>query len=465
MNIAIGNVIVVKEPTREVRQYCLNNLVVDNPDYISRERMGKWTGNVPKKLHLYEERDGNLILPYGCKNDIQTIAQNSAVVIKWLPYVDKKELVADYYSNIQLYDYQQQAVKRMCKEKNGIVVMPCGAGKTQTALECVSRLGLKTLWLTHTQDLLSQSMERAKNCFGCGNDMFGTITGGKVNISKGITFATVQTMCKVDLEKYRNEWAVVVVDECQHCCGSPTRLSQFYRVINTLYAPYKFGLTATPFRSDGLDKSMYALLGDIILQVDENVVADRKCPVIVERVETKFDPDFDKVLNGDGTINYARLTAELTEDKSRLDVVMSVINSKCCKYSMVLANRINYLQKMQEAYKGKSICISALGTSAKAKAERKEALAKLNSGEIDCIFATYQLAAEGLDCPNLRYVVFSTPEKNARTVIQAVGRVARKADGKDHGTVIDFIDDFGMYKGWAKKRVGCYKKAGINVYE
>ena len=37
----------------------------------------------------------------------------------------------------------------------------------------------------------------------------------------------------------------------------------------------------------------------------------------------------------------------------------------------------------------------------------------------------------------------------------------RRAEGKDCGTVIDFVDDFGMYQGWAKKRMRYYKKIGI----
>ena len=39
-----------------------------------------------------------------------------------------------------------------------------------------------------------------------------------------------------------------------------------------------------------------------------------------------------------------------------------------------------------------------------------------------------------------------------------VGRVGRKADGKTHGTVLDFVDDVGMYLGWSRKRDGYYKK-------
>jgi len=46
-----------------------------------------------------------------------------------------------------------------------------------------------------------------------------------------------------------------------------------------------------------------------------------------------------------------------------------------------------------------------------------------------------------------------------------VGRVARKADGKKCGTVIDFVDDFPMYKGWYKKRLSYYKKIDAEVIE
>lgn len=42
--------------------------------------------------------------------------------------------------------------------------------------------------------------------------------------------------------------------------------------------------------------------------------------------------------------------------------------------------------------------------------------------------------------------------------MQAAGRVGRKADGKDHGTIIDLLDDFAMYKRWQKKRISYYKK-------
>ena len=48
-------------------------------------------------------------------------------------------------------------------------------------------------------------------------------------------------------------------------------------------------------------------------------------------------------------------------------------------------------------------------------------------------------------------------------MIQSVGRVGRKADGKAYGTVIDFVDAFGMYQGWFKKRKSYYKKIDMEV--
>ncbi len=336
---------------------------------------------------------------------------------------------------------------------------------TQTALEVVSRVGMKTLWLTHTQDLMLQSMFRAKAVLGIDASSYGTITGGKVNIGRGITFATVQTMCKIDLTPYRDEWGCIVTDECHHAVGSPTKAMQFYKVISALSCRYKIGLTATPKRADGMERTMYALLGDVAHEVTREEVAHTTCPVEVVRVETGYQPNVDVVLCGDGTISYANLVRDLTENQERFEVVSEVIEDCAKKGSvLVLASRVDYLQRLNNAFSGKSRCLSGARSSKAAKEERKSALKALNDGEIEVLFSTFQLAKEGLDVPGLRYVIFATPEKDPTTVVQSAGRVARRCDGKDHGTVVDLVDDFGMYRGWAVKRESIYvKKLGYKL--
>ena len=464
MQCEVSNRIYVQNPSDEVKSWCRNNLVLDNPDYYKKQKMGKWTGNTPSTLSLFEVVGSVWQIPFGCLQSLYHILSQQGEVIP--KFGDFRRF--DYKGDIRLYDYQETAVSEALAKKNGILVMPCGSGKTQCGLEIINRLGGRALWLTHTQDLLNQSKTRAQSVFGCDNSAYGTITGGKVNISNGITFATIQTMAKIDLSQYKDTWDIVIVDECQHCAGTPTKVTQFYKVVSSITARYKIGLTATPKRADGLHQSMFTLLGPIIHKVDKSAVAHTTCPVKVEVISTGYQPDFDAVLAGDGTINYSALVDDLTHNEERFEVIMSVLaNVSIGQPIMVLANRVEYLQNLCREYKerqiGEAVCLSAMGNSKGAKEIRKRALKSLNDGELDCIFATYQLAKEGLDVPNLRYVVFATPEKDPTTIEQSIGRVGRKADGKSYGTVIDFVDDFGMYKGWYKKRLSVYKKIGCDI--
>lgn len=464
MKIRVSNHIVISDPIPAIKAYCDKNLVLDNPDYYKKERMGLFTGKTLKTLWLFEVMGDELWLPFGCLQDIWKI---HPVAADYTPEIVAKRAV-EYESRINLYPYQENAVNEAIRAKNGILVMPCGSGKTQCGLEIISRIGGRALWLTHTQDLLNQSKARAESVLGQGG--YGTITAGKVNIGSHITFATVQTMAKLNLSQYRDVWDVIIVDEAQHCAGSPTRVTQFYKVISQLSARYKIGLTATPKRADGLQAAMFALLGRKIHEVTREEVAHTTCPVKVIAKLTDWMPDYDAVLMGDGMIDYNKVIDNMIHDDERFGVVWSAIAGLYHAGAvMVLANRVEYLQRLCDAYNkgqaGKAVCLSGKGQSKKAKAERKAALEKLNAGEIDCVFATYQLAKEGLDVPNLRYVVFATPEQDETTVIQSVGRVGRKAEGKECGTVIDFVDLFGMYQGYFKKRCRYYKKIGAEVIE
>jgi superfamily II DNA or RNA helicase len=460
MQLTVGAKIRVENPSREAVKWCRENLTLPNPEYYKKEKMGKWTGGTPENIILYERNGSDWLLPFGCINRFwREVAFNGSYKLE---FCDLRHF--NYQSRINLYEYQKNAVEAALRAKNGIIVMPCGAGKTQTALELVARIGGKALWLTHTQDLLNQSMNRAKSVYDCGE--YGTITGGKVNIGEGITFATIQTMAKLDLPQYKDCWDVVIVDECHKAVGSPTKVMQFYKVLSNLSCRYKFGLTATPKRADGLEKSMFALLGDVVYTVTKEDVKDTTCPIRVQMERTYYFPNCDIVLAGDGTINYAKLVDDLTHDEKRFNRVANWLEFECEEgATLVLANRVEYLERLNKTFVGKSVCLSALGNSKAAKAERKEALRKLNDGEIECVFATYQLAKEGLDVPNLRTLVLATPEKDETTVIQAVGRVGRKAEGKEFGTVIDFVDNFGLYKSWQKKRLSVYKKIGCDIIE
>ncbi len=466
MKAIYGAKITIENPTKKCVDFFKEKLTISNPEYHKKLAMGKFIGKTPKNLYLFEKNGNKLIIPYGMKRYVE---QSSITDIEYES--QRPASLINYKSRIKLFDYQERALNSVISSQstNGVIVAPCGAGKTQMALELVSELKGKTLWITHTQDLMNQSMERAKANFDIDYLTYGTITAGKVNIGSGLTFATVQTLCKIDLKRYENEFDVIIVDECHKVVGTPTNIMMFYKCLSNLNAKYKIGVTATPKRADGLEQCMFSLIGDVIHEITLDEVEQNTSPVRVLKRETHYTPDYSKILSGDGTIIYSSLLEDLISNENRNNEILRVLEiiygmkSPC----LVLSDRIAHLDilgsRMGEF--GANVRILKGNSTKKSKEERKNALSQLNDGDVDIVFATYKLAKEGLDIPNLQYVVFASPQKDETTVVQSAGRVARKSEGKQMGTVIDFIDNFGLLKGYSKKRDRYYKRLKYNIEE
>lgn len=417
----------------------------DNPEYFKRQEAGRNTWGVPKKIALWQIVSNKMTVPFGMLKPLWSMG----VEVTPSAHLIRQEHMFD--ANVDgLYDYQEDALKHALKAKNGVLVAPCGSGKTQIGLAICGALGFRTLWLTHTHELLKQSMERAKSCLGDDVPM-GTITEGKINVSDGITFATVQTMSKINLHEFHDFWDVIIVDEAHRCVGTPTSLTMFYRVVSSLSARYKFGLTATPKRTDGMERAMFALLGEKFFEISKEDVKDKTCPLsICNPVQTHYEPDYDEVLNPDGTLNYVNLITDCVNDDERNKVVSFVIDTavKTGK-TMVLSERVAHLEILSQMCHHKHVILST------AKKKEREGILK---GNWEVMFATYQIAKEGLDIPSLINLVMASPVKNDITVTQSVGRVMRAFPNKEYGYVWDFDDDMPMLHRWLLKRLSIYRR-------
>lgn len=454
MKIIVSNNIRIVEPDEKIKDYAETNLVIKNPQYEQLQRLGKWTGNTSQYLAWYEIDGKDLILPFGCLQDL--FKMYFAEIFENRIIVDKK---LTYKSNIKLFDYQEKVVTKAINAKNGIIVMPAGSGKTQTALEMIARLRFKTLWITHTIDLLNQSYNRAKdNMEGVG---LGKIANGKVEVGTHITFATVQTLKSIDLQEYADTWDCIVVDEAHRICGTPASTGMFYKVINKLVARYKYGLTATPYRNvKGTEKAMFSLLGNTIIEIDKSVVADRIVQATIHKVITEFEDIPDDCIEFDGTLKYSTLTTALAEDKKRNDLILDLLEQCKDEYTLVLGDRVGQLYYLQ----GKLGCGNVIDGKTK-KDIRENAIQEVRDGKVKVLFATYGLAKEGLDIPRLSRLILASPHRDKATIIQSVGRIERKFKSKTNPIVYDLVEPIFYYENMWKSRKSYYRKNGNEILE
>ena len=456
MKIIVDNIIRIINAEPIIEKYCKSNLEIDNPQYAQNERLGFPTYNIPRRLYWYEKHGNDYILPFGCFKDIY----------KLYPIKEDYSLkclnpnIIYYKSNIKLFDYQEKAKNEALKSKNGVIVMPAGSGKTQTALQLISELGLKTLWITHTYDLLNQSFDRAKsNLEGVG---LGKIAAGKIDIGTHITFATVQTLVKLDLSQFKNEWDCIVVDEGHRICGTPAQLGMFYKVINALSCRYKYALTATPFRNiKGTEKALFSLIGPIICEVPKEVVLERTIKAEIQPIYTDFKIPRD-AKKTDGTIDYSKLTTFLSEDEDRNEIILDILKECKNNYTLVLGDRLTQLSYLQEKI-GYGVKIDGTMTSKKKKAQREQYIQDMRYGKENLLFATYGLAKEGLDIPRLDRLILASPHRDKATIIQSVGRVERKFEGKKTPLVYDIVDNTQFHNNMFKSRKTIYRKNGNKI--
>ena len=70
MKVIFSNEITITDATQEIFDWCNENLVIPNPEYAKKERMGLWTGNTPRTLSLYKINGESVIIPIGAFKDI-----------------------------------------------------------------------------------------------------------------------------------------------------------------------------------------------------------------------------------------------------------------------------------------------------------------------------------------------------------------------------------------------------------
>mgnify|MGYP006293367347 CR=1 FL=1 len=462
--IRVDSVIRIKDVPEEQLAIIKKDLTMSNPEYHKKKNMGIPVWSIPKQIKLYEENSNEYVLPRGYLARLWNVCR---LMPPLKNYTDNRRRIygPKFQNKTSLRDYQIPAIQQAKNWEQGIIKMPCGSGKTETALAIVAELQQPTLWITHTVDLLKQSMDRAIKNLGLEGGEIGVIQGKNFSIGTHMTFATVQTLSKRDLSEIKDKFGCIVIDECHLVFKDYKNTRMFQSVISQFPAHYRFGVTASDYRSDGLINTMYHVIGPTLYEVTDNQLL-ASGHIVIPRVEF-YETDFSYTPQEDEMLNVKKMLEKMCQDGRRNSILLNILThdikqNDCC---LVLGDSLKHLEQLSNIVNQPSKKAAYINGTTPKKA-REKALEGMRSGEYTYLFATYQLAKLGLDIPRLNKLVFATPKKDKTSIQQSVGRIMRPFPGKEKPIVYDLYDvSIPQLRYWARDRCKVYQSLSCEILD
>ncbi len=411
-----------------------NGLSYENPAYAAVSLKFSRRMQIPPTLTTLREEAGQLFVPRGAHTMVRDLGIALVDRRLTLPPVGFK-----FVGNLR--EYQKPAVAAAIENEHGVIVAPCGAGKTTIALGIIAQADQPALVLVNSLDLLEQWTDRVQTHLGIA---CARCAGGRFDIGP-ITVATVQSAREpARLAALRERFGLVLLDECHHAPALT-----FSSVMSAFPARFRLGVTATPSRADGLEALLGHYIGPIIHSVATSDLVDSGHLVRPRYVPqtTPFSFAYG------GPADWQPLLEALVTAPERNGFIVDSIARECVGgvVGLALTGRVSHAEILRDLLVARGLRV-ALMTSDATKSQRSAALAQACNGSIDVIVAT-QLADEGLDIPRLARLFLCFPSKSATQLLQRIGRIMRPHADKAVPEVIDFVDSrVGVLSNQAKKR-------------
>ena len=320
--------------------------------------------------------------------------------------------------------YQELAAEGFWHGGSGVVVLPCGAGKTIVGAAAMAHAKATTLILVTNTVAARQWREELLKRTDLNEDDIGEYSGAKKEI-RPVTIATYQVMTTRKQGVYAHldlfdaiDWGLIIYDEV-HLLPAP-----IFRFTADIQSRRRLGLTATLVREDGMEGEVFSLIGPKRFDVPWKEIEAQGYIAPADCVEVRI------TLTDAERLNYA--TAE-QEDRYRFcatsqtkkDVVIALARQHANDQVLVIGQYLDQLDQLSEA-----LGVPVIKGETPVK-ERERLFALFRTGEIKCLVVS-KVANFSIDLPEATIAIqvsgtFGSRQEEA----QRLGRILRpKADGR-----------------------------------
>ncbi|MBU8578468.1 DNA repair helicase XPB [Brevibacterium luteolum] len=317
-----------------------------------------------------------------------------------------------------LREYQQRAVDAFTHGESGVVVLPCGAGKTIVGAATMAAVGTTTLILVTNSVAAKQWKAELLRRTSLTADEIGEYSGSVKEI-RPITIATYQVLTTRRKGSYLHlelldarDWGLVIYDEV-HLLPAPV-----FRLTAGLQARRRLGLTATLVREDGREEEVFSLIGPKQFEAPwkeieaAGYIAEAHCYEVRVRLDAGTRRAY---AHADGEDRY-RLAAA---SDAKIPVVRKIAAQHAGQQVLVIGQYLDQLEELGEALDAPVL------TGRTPVKERTELFAKFRAGEISVLVVS-KVANFSVDLPGASVAIqvsgsFGSRQEEA----QRLGRILR----------------------------------------
>ena len=329
---------------------------------------------------------------------------------------------------------KKEAMSIMGKNGSVLISAHTGFGKTATAISIYSSCKLKTLVIAHRIVLINQWKDSFEKF--CPSAKVSILKPDKADKNDGsdVWIVNAENVPKFP-DNFFDKIGLVIADEVHALMAE-----NLSRSLTRVFPRYLLGLSATPYREDGLNKLLDIYFGT------QKIIREMKREHIVYKINTGFSAPMEK--SKTGRLNWNAVLDWQSKHIERNQLIVDIVCYFATKKFLILVKRIEHGNILLNLLKEKGIeATSMLGTQKKFDKDAR------------VLIGTTNKLGVGFDHPNLDALCLATDVEGY--FIQYLGRVFRREDVVP--IILDFVDKNPILEKHFETRVEVYEKSGGKI--